>query len=64
MSSGGSYPSRGRAARAYQRGVESARPGSTAHTNPYTHPKLRELFERGRRNELDRRRNRPGPPAP
>ena len=60
MPAGGGYPSRARAAKAYQRGVASARPGGETIANNYSHPKLRELFDQGRRNELERRRKLSG----
>jgi hypothetical protein len=44
------YPGRKRARKAYWTGVKSAR--STRPFNPYKHPRLKELFERGRTRAL------------
>ena len=59
MAAAGRYPSRQRAVKAYARGVASGRPGGESIRNTYSNPKLRELFDRGRSNELERRRSRP-----
>ena len=40
------YPGKGRARKAFWRGVKSLRYRKP--NNPYRHPRLRELFERGR----------------
>ena len=42
------YPSRSRARKAYMRGVKAAKTGRGM--NPYRHPRLKALFDRGRDN--------------
>lgn len=53
------YPGRKRARKAYWMGIKSIR--SRRGFNPYTNPRLRDLFERGRKNAAAAQ---PGPLGP
>ena len=56
------YPGRRRGAKAYWKGVSSARLARAV--NPYSNPTLRELFERGRQDGLSGARTAKPPPPP
>lgn len=62
MSSSKPYPGRRRAAKAYWKGVSSARLARAV--NPYANPTLHDLFERGRQDGLSGHRTAKPPPPP